>query len=130
VSDVERQGPVLLAVAIGGVVGAEARYATSLALPHPWATFVINALGCLLIGVLMVTITEIWQAHRLVRPFLGIGVLGGFTTFSTYAVDVAALAQHASAVITVVYLIATPAVAVLAAWSGAFVTRFLFRRTR
>jgi fluoride exporter len=54
---------VLLAVALGGVLGAEARYGLGVALPHgvggwPWSTLVVNASGCLLIGVLMVLITE------------------------------------------------------------------------
>jgi CrcB protein len=38
-------------------------------------------------GALMVTITELTSPHRLVRPFLGVGVLGGYTTFSTYCVN-------------------------------------------
>src|ERR687886_614869 len=56
----------------------------------PWAILSTNVSGCLLIGVLMVLVTEVWTTHRLLRPFLGTGVLGGYTTFSTYAVD----AQH------------------------------------
>jgi CrcB protein len=84
---------LLIAIAIGGVLGNEARYGLSLALPHPagampWATFLTNVSGCALIGVLMVTITELTSAHRLVRPFLGVGVLGGYTTFSTYILDI------------------------------------------
>jgi CrcB protein len=119
---------VLAAIAAGGVVGAEARYVISLALPHPWATFAINAAGCLLIGVLMVCITEIWTAHRLVRPFVGVGILGGFTTFSTYALDIVTLAQHQAAVFALLYLILTPIAAVLAAWIGVSATRLVTRR--
>jgi CrcB protein len=70
------------AVAVGGVAGAEARYGLAVALPHdpgswPWATLLANASGCLLIGVLMVLVTERFAVHPLVRPLLGIGVLGG-----------------------------------------------------
>src|SRR6185503_14749578 len=84
---------VLGVVALGGAAGAVGRYGLAVAWPHrpgtfPWATFVTNVTGCLLIGVLMVLITEVWSAHRLLRPFLGTGVLGGYTTFSTYTVDV------------------------------------------
>ena len=87
---------VLGAIAAGGVVGAEARYTLGLALPHavgtwPWSTLLINVSGCLLIGVLMVVITELVKPHRLLRPFLGVGVLGGYTAFSTYAVDALSL---------------------------------------
>lgn len=86
------QGPALGAVAVGGALGALARYGTGLALPHqpgtfPLAAFLVNTTGCLLIGALIVLVTELRAAHPLVRPFLATGVLGGFTTFSTYAVD-------------------------------------------
>jgi fluoride exporter len=84
---------VLLAIAIGGILGSEARYGLNTALPHadgtfPWSTVLINASGCLLIGALMVLLLELTSPHRLARPFLGVGVLGGYTTYSTFAVDV------------------------------------------
>ncbi len=77
-------------IALGGVVGSLARYGLAEAFPHgagsfPWATFGTNALGCFLIGVLLATLTPL--SHPLLRPFLGTGILGGFTTFSTFAVD-------------------------------------------
>jgi fluoride exporter len=86
------QGPAVAAVAAGGVLGALARWVVGLLAPapagaFPWATVGINALGSLLMGVLVVVITEVRATHPLVRPFLGVGVLGGFTTFSTFAVD-------------------------------------------
>src|SRR5262249_44281722 len=91
-SEWRTQAPVVAVVAVGGALGACARYALTLAWPtpagtFPWATFWTNVVGCAVIGVFMVLITEVWAAHRLVRPFFGTGVLGGFTTFSTYAVD-------------------------------------------
>ncbi|HEV7652777.1 MAG TPA: CrcB family protein [Actinophytocola sp.] len=94
-------GPVLGVVALGGGLGALARYGLTVLLPtppggFPWATFLVNVLGCLLIGVLMVPVTEVHAAHRLVRPFLGVGVLGGFTTFSTYALEVHSLLRPGS----------------------------------
>src|SRR5262245_19731321 len=83
-------GGVLAVIAVGGGLGALARYGLTRLLPaeprtFPWATFLTNIAGCLLIGVLMVLISQVWSAHPLVRPFFGVGVLGGFTTFSTYA---------------------------------------------
>jgi fluoride exporter len=78
---------VVLAVSLGGGAGALARFAADSVAPEVWATLGVNLAGCALIGVLVVLTTEVWRAHPLVRPFLGTGVLGGFTTFSTYALD-------------------------------------------
>lgn len=84
---------VLGAISLGGVAGALARYGISLALPHAagcwsWPTFLTNLSGCLLIGVLMALIEHRWPGQKLLRPFAGVGVLGGYTTFSTATVDV------------------------------------------
>jgi len=81
---------VLGVVALGGVIGSLARYGLAEAIPHgptgfPWATFVTNVLGCFAIGLLLTRLTP--RSHPLLRPFLGTGILGGFTTFSTFAVD-------------------------------------------
>ncbi len=78
---------VVLAVSVGGGAGAMGRLAAHRVAPEVWATLAVNLVGCALIGVLVVLTTEVWRAHPLVRPFLGTGVLGGFTTFSTYALD-------------------------------------------
>lgn len=87
------QGPVVAAVAVGGAVGALARYSAGVAWPtlaggFPWTTLTVNVVGCALLGALLVLVTDLWNAHRLVRPLVGTGVLGGFTTFSTWSVDV------------------------------------------
>ena len=124
---------VLGVIAVGGVVGAEARYGIGVALPHgiggwPWATLLINVSGCLLIGVLMVVITELVRPHRLARPFLGVGVLGGYTTFSTYTVDVLSLAEAGRPGPALAYFVLTPVVALLACAAGAGATRLAARR--
>ncbi|MGH3878564.1 MAG: fluoride efflux transporter CrcB [Actinophytocola sp.] len=125
---VRHPGPVLGVIALGGGLGALARYGLTQLLPaqpgqFPWATFTTNVLGCLLIGVLMVLITEVWSAHRLVRPFLGVGVLGGFTTFSTYAVEIRGLLQPGTVGIALVYLAGTLLAALLATLLGIWATR-------
>ena len=93
------QWPAIGVVAAGGAIGAVARYGAALLWPtgngtFPWTTLTVNAVGCALMGVLMVVITEIRPAHRLVRPFLGTGILGGFTTFSTFGLDTFLLARN------------------------------------
>jgi CrcB protein len=64
----------------------------------------------------MVAITERWAAHRLVRPFFGTGVLGGFTTFSTYAVDIQRLMEEGRPTTALAYLAATLLAALTAVW--------------
>lgn len=125
-----RQAPVLAVVAVGGAIGSAARYGVAQAFPHgpggiPWATFGINAGGCLLIGVLIVAVTEIWDAHPLTRPFLGTGILGGFTTFSTYAVDSLTLAGGGHPRRALLYAGLTLICALAAAATGMRLTRAL-----
>ena len=120
--------PVVAVVACGGAVGAAARYGATLLWPagpgaFPWTTFGVNAVGCAVIGVFMVVISDVWAAHRLVRPFFGTGVLGGFTTFSTYAVEAERLVDAGAARTGLVYLGLTPLVALAAVWSAVVVTR-------
>ncbi|GAA3557244.1 hypothetical protein GCM10022419_042390 [Nonomuraea rosea] len=129
----EPLAPVLAVIAAGGALGALARHGAQAALPagpadFPWATFWVNVSGCLLIAVLMVVITEVRRAHRLVRPFLGVGVLGGYTTFSTYAVDVQRLATAGRAVTGLLYLAGTLVAALAAVAAGMWLTRRLTRR--
>ncbi|MFF3223046.1 fluoride efflux transporter FluC [Nocardia suismassiliense] len=102
--------PMLLAViSAGGGLGAVARYGLGVWWPvqdgHvPWSTLTVNVVGCFAIGILMVLSTEVWVAHRLLRPFLGIGVLGGFTTFSTYGLEIRRLLESGAAVPAFGYL--------------------------
>jgi fluoride exporter len=85
----------LAAIAIGGGLGSVARYLLSQAVPaghgFPWAIFGVNVSGCLLLGLLLVYLLEVWPPRRFPRPFLAIGLIGGYTTFSTYAAGVMTL---------------------------------------
>lgn len=122
------QTAVVAAVALGGAAGASARYGAALLWPtatggFPWTTLVVNVTGCAVIGVFMVVISEVWAAHRLVRPFFGTGVLGGFTTFSTYAVDIQRLVSEDRPGTGLVYLGVTLLAALAAVWSAVWLTR-------
>lgn len=125
-----RRAVLLAVIALGGVLGAESRWAIGLAWPHrpdqfPWSTLVINVSGCLLIGALMVLLTERARRHPLLRPLLGVGVLGGYTTFSGYAVEAVQSVHAGRAWIALGYLVATPVLAVLAVAAGSVITRRL-----
>ncbi|MFF5447310.1 CrcB family protein [Streptomyces sp. NPDC012888] len=132
----EPQGRVLAAVSAGGALGSGARYGLALMWPagpgdFPWAVFWTNVAGCALIGVLMALIGEGGRSgHPLLRPFLGVGVLGGFTTFSTYAVDVSRLLDEGRAQVALAYGAGTVAGALGAVWAAASATRLLLRGRR
>jgi CrcB protein len=124
------EATMLATIAAGGATGAAARYLIEATWPTPPGTFplstmAINLLGCALMGVLMVLTTEVWGRQRLISPFLGIGVLGGFTTFSTYTVDIQRLIAGGQVDTALVYLCLTPVGALLAVWVTAKATRRL-----
>lgn len=118
------QTPRLLAViALGGVVGALARWGVDVAFGErdpghwPWATLVVNVLGCLVIGVLasrLPTDHGPWWP----RPLLITGVLGGFTTFSAYAVETGLLIDEGAPLVAAAYLSITVLAGILAVLVG------------
>lgn len=119
---------VLLVIAAGGAIGGGARYLVSQIVAHqswPWNTFVENVLGCLLLGALMVLLLEVLSPHRYARPFLGVGVLGGFTTFSAYTVETHGLLVQGRGVAALAYLFGSVACGLLATWLGMSLTRRL-----
>lgn len=125
----------LAVIAAGGVIGVLARQGLWAAFPHragafDWTTLGINVSGCALIGALMAAITEVRHAHRLTGPFLGVGVLGGFTTFSTYIVGIQRSIASGAPETALGYLALTLAGALLAVYAGVTVTRVLTRLHR
>ncbi|HZX07587.1 CrcB family protein [Kribbella sp.] len=130
------EAAVLGAIAAGGALGATARYLIGLGWPTPAGGFPVNTLlinvaGCGLIGILMVLVTDVFTQQRLVRPFLGTGVFGGFTTFSTYAVDIQKLVTGSHAGTALLYLATTVVGALLAVRCTVSATRALITwRTR
>ncbi len=114
---------ILGVIGAGGALGGVARYVVAEALPtspggFPWATLLVNASGSLLLGLLMVLVAEVLAPSPYVRPFLGVGVLGGFTTFSTYTGEVRALLEGGSGPLALVYLFATVGVCLVATLLG------------
>ncbi|MHB8328010.1 MAG: fluoride efflux transporter FluC, partial [Acidimicrobiales bacterium] len=89
---------IVVAVACGGVIGALSRYLLSLALPtetgqFPWGTFLINVTGSALLGFLLVLLMEQFPRGHLARPVLGTGIIGAYTTFSTFVVEAVLLVR-------------------------------------
>ena len=101
-----------LAVAVGGALGSMARHFVNLEIAHryersvPYATATVNVAGSLVIGVLAgLVATERLAIHTHMRTFLFVGILGGFTTFSSFMLDTFTLGHggdHLSAAMNVV----------------------------
>lgn len=124
---------LLAAVSAGGVLGALARYGLQSVFPHPasafgWATFGINVSGCLLIGIVVAVAAQSRRAPRLTRPFLGTGVLGGFTTFSTFVVDMQRALVAGAPRVALLSGALTLTAGLVAAWAGIRLAAFLFSR--
>jgi fluoride exporter len=103
---------VLVAIGAGGALGSVARYEVAVAVPtavgeFPWATYLVNVTGSLALGVVMTLVIERWPPTRYVRPFVGIGVCGGYTTWSTFMTDSTLLVRGGHLAMAVGYLAAT-----------------------
>ncbi|MCW2577674.1 MAG: Camphor resistance CrcB protein [Modestobacter sp.] len=130
------RGPLIgyAAAALGGVLGALARWGVAQALPSPaaggwpWATLLVNVTGCALIGVLLAVLLARFPGHPWLRPFLASGVLGGYTTFSTFAVDVVRLVDDGAVGTAVAYVAASVVGGLLAVVAGLTAGRALLRR--
>ena len=126
---------VLGVIALGGALGAAARHLAGEAWPHPpgavpWATLGVNVTGSFLLGLLMFYVSDVWPPRRYVRPFLGVGVLGGFTTFSAYALETRALLAGGHLGAALAYLVGTLVLALGAVVAGAVVGRVVARTGR
>jgi len=121
-----------LLVALGGAIGAAGRYGVSLAMPMrpdgwPWATFGINVLGSLMIGVLSGWLAARAGAGEAWRLFLGVGVAGGFTTFSAFGLETVHLLRRGEILLAGAYCLASVALCVAAVWCGLRAVEILLR---
>jgi CrcB protein len=120
----------LIQVALGGAIGASARYLTNVATLRffgpgfPWGTVVVNVLGSFLMGVLVVGFAKL-SGNRF-APLLMTGVLGGFTTFSAFSLDAVTLWERGEALQAFGYVAGTVSVSIAALVVGLFVARGAF----
>jgi CrcB protein len=123
-----RRRRIVAAVAAGGVIGTLARYGVATALPShpgyfPLATFVINVSGSVALGVLVTLIIERWPPNQYLRPFVATGMLGAYTTWSTFMVDAANLFRSGHPGVAIGYLAASLAGGLGGAYGGILLTR-------
>jgi CrcB protein len=128
-------GAVLAAIALGGALGASARYGVAQLVEvgdgaFPWATFWTNVTGSFALGLVLVVILERFPPTRFVRPFLATGFLGAYTTYSTFAVETDVLVKDGHAAVAVAYALTSMVVGFLAVWAGICAARFVARSAR
>ena len=120
----------LLQVALGGALGASSRYLTGVAMTallgrgFPWGTLTVNILGSFAMG-LLITVLGNLSATRL-HPLLAVGFLGGFTTFSSFSLDVVALYERGDIALAAGYAAVSVVASILALFLGLALARSFF----
>ena len=122
----------LLFVALGGAVGASCRYRVGVFSTHfgngqfPWGTFFFNVARSFALGVLAAVLTFSWSPSPEIRAFIVVGVLGGFTTFSTFSLDALLLFQQGHYNTALLYIGASVILCLIAAFVGIHAARLFF----
>jgi CrcB protein len=120
---------MLIPVAMGGALGSIARYVfagqvTRLAGgAFPWGIMATNVLGSFVMGVLVEAFAQRWSVGAEMRAFLTVGVLGGFTTFSSFSLDSALLLQKGDHLAAAAYMIGSVILSVAALFAGLALVR-------
>ena len=119
-----------LAVAAGGAIGASLRYGVFVLFARPgsstvpWHTLGVNVVGSFLLGLLMAALPGTHSAERW-QLFAGVGILGGFTTFSTFSVETVSLVHQGAPAAAAAYAALSLAGALAGAWAGYAIGRAL-----
>lgn len=122
---------IWLAVAAGGAFGAMARHGVSRASLHwlgpnfPWGTLTANILGSFAMGLIIVWLSSREPASPALRAFLTVGLLGAFTTFSTFSLDVVTLYRDRTLMIAGAYVLASVFFSIGGLFAGLMVGRQL-----
>lgn len=123
--------PPLILVMLGGAIGAGFRYHIStvalrfMGPGFPWGTWIINLLGGFLMGVLAGVLARSNEGAEQLRLFLGVGVLGGFTTFSAFSLETFNMLQRGDPVMAASYAVSSVAGSVLMLIGGVYMVRAL-----
>lgn len=122
---------MIASIAVGGAAGAVARYAVMgivgkwLGTGFPYATLAVNVAGCFVMGALVEIFALVWSANPEIRALLTVGFLGGFTTFSAFALDVYVLLEHGRPGFAALYIAASVFLSVFAFFGGLYLFRHI-----
>jgi CrcB protein len=120
---------MIIAIAAGGAIGAVARYLLSTQITHamgsgfPWGILLVNIVGCFIMGVIAEFSALSWNLSPEMRAFLTTGILGGFTTFSAFALDTAVLSERGDITNTLLYVGGSVGGSLLALYLGLYLVR-------
>ena len=120
---------MMLAVALGGALGAVARYKTVawtaqlVGFGFPWGVLLCNVAGSYVMGAFVETLALRFDASHELRAFVAIGLLGAFTTFSSFALDVANLYQNQRLMEAAAYISASVSLSIFGLFAGLWVAR-------
>jgi fluoride exporter len=120
---------MLLAVGAGGAIGSVARYLLAgqigalVGAHFPWGTLAVNVIGCTAMGALVEVLALAWSPGPEVRAFLAIGILGGFTTFSSFTLDIGFLVGRQAFLPAVLYLGGSVLLSVAGFFAAQYATR-------
>ncbi len=120
---------LVLAIAVGGALGAVARHYVAAQMAHllghgfPFGTLTVNVLGSFIMGVLVELMALAWSPSLELRAFMTVGLLGAFTTFSTFSLDFAVLFERGALVSSFAYVLASVVLSVGALFAGLAATR-------
>jgi len=115
---------LFLAAAAGGALGAGARFLVNVAFIQllgpgfPWATLTVNVMGSFLMGLVVGASGLLLGGSALLRTFLATGILGGFTTFSAFSLDVVQLVERRQHALAALYIAASVVISIAALWAG------------
>lgn len=122
---------MVLYVAFGGALGAVARYLTALGMGRwlgtgfPWATLTVNIVGSAIMGLLVGLMAHLWTPSAEMRAFLTVGILGGFTTFSTFSLDVAMLVERGDLGGATFYMLGSLVMSIGGLFAGLYLVRMV-----
>ncbi|MCQ8782454.1 fluoride efflux transporter CrcB [Mangrovibrevibacter kandeliae] len=114
----------ILLVAVGGALGAVSRHLVGLATlrafgpSFPAGTMVVNLVGAFVMGVFIEVLARRWGASTELKLLIATGFLGGFTTFSSFALDAAVLWERGDGLLAALYVIGTVAIGIAALFAG------------
>jgi fluoride exporter len=120
---------MILAVALGGAIGSAARYLMAGAVQralggdYPWGIMTVNVIGCTIMGALVEAMALKWSIGPELRAFLAVGVLGGFTTFSSFALDTATLAGRGGLAAPIGYVVGSVVLSIAGFYAGLLLVR-------